>query len=499
MNPTLLVSPWPVVMIALPLLVGLVMPLTSRDRRVPGMALVLLTTAALLVTAIWLALDARDGIIRALTLVQIAPPVWIALRIDPLGALFAATVAGLFVLALAYAFGYLAKDRRQWRFMAFALACQACMFGVAFAGNLVTLFVFYELFSLLSYPLITHDRSPRAVAAGLKYLVYIVCGGGLILIGTILVFHLGSTTDFMPGGLDEMIGSDRLKITTLVCLIAGFGVKSALMPLHGWVPDAHPAAPAPFSAVLSGVMVATGVFAILRVMFELFGPERLMAYGVLPWLGAIAGASVLLAALRAVGEDDLKRRLAWSTISQMAYVLLAVSVLGVQALTGALVHITHHAFLKGGLFFCAGLIVSVAGFNRVSELRGLSRRMPLTALALTILALGLVGVPPLSGFVSKWLLGLGLAESRAMIHLGVMLAGALLAAVYLWPVIYRIWLPGDNNHSPPIDKPEASWWMLGALLAAVLLSIALGIAAAVPGFPLDLARAAAAWMLGHSP
>lgn len=499
MNEVTVTSFLPLMLIMLPVAGGLMALLVGPRYPRIGIALILVTAGVSFMLAAMAALDARDGLIRTLSLVQIAPPVWVVMRIDPFGALFALTVAALFLLALIYAFGYLQDDARKWRFFIFAMACHTCMNGVAYAGNLVTLFVFYELFSLLSYPLITHERSREAMAAGLKYLIYIIFGGSLILIGTILVFHLGGETVFTPGGMAEMEGTRALLLTTLICLTTGFGVKAALMPLHGWVPDAHPAAPAPFSAVLSGIMVATGAFALLRVLFELFGPARLVELNVLPWLGTIAGTTVLLAALRAISEDNLKRRLAWSTISQMAYVILAVSVLGSQALTGALVHITHHAFLKGGLFFCAGLIVTVTGMTKVSELTGLSRRMPVTAFLLTLLALGLIGVPPLSGFISKWLLGLGLADAGAMIHLGILLAGALLAAVYLWPIIYRIWLVRDDCDFERSAGLEASAWMLSGLVLAGLVSVLLGLAVALPGFPVELANAAREWLMGAGP
>jgi multicomponent Na+:H+ antiporter subunit D len=489
----------PVLLMLMPLAGGLLALLASV--RFPRLATLLVIAGALAacVIAAVLALDARDGLVRTISLVQIAPPVWITLRVDPFGALFVLTVAGLFLLALIHAFGYLGDDPRKWRFFVFALACQSCMTGVAFAGNLVTLFVFYELFSLLSYPLITHDRSREAMAAGLKYLVYIVGAGSFILVGTILIFHLGGETEFTRSGLAVMDGSRGLLLTTLICLSIGFGVKSALMPVHGWVPDAHPAAPAPFSAVLSGVMVATGVFGLLRVWFELFGPARMQVLGVLPWLGAVAGVTVLLAAFRAIGEDNLKRRLAWSTISQMAYVVLAVTVLSGPALAAAMVHVVHHAFLKGGLFFSVGLIVVVTGCTRVSDLTGLSRRLPLTSLVLTLLGLGLIGVPPLAGFISKWLLGVSLADADALLRLGIVLGGTLLAAVYIWPIIYRIWRVEESCRFRRQAGPEASPWMLVALVMSALVVVVLGVAAGLPGFPVELARGAADWLMGGGP
>lgn len=489
----------PVLAVSMPVMGALLVRPVGGRSRPAGLTVVIITLLSTLLACLTLAADATDGPGKTLELVQLAPPVWIELRVDPMGALFAATVAALTALALTHAIGYLPDDRRQWHFHAFALACQGCLIGVAFAGNLVTLLAFYELFSLLTYVLIVHDRTPVALAAGRKYIIYILCGGALILMGVIGIFHLAGGTRFTPGGLAELSGSGAAQVSVLACLAAGFGVKAALMPLHGWVPDAHPAAPAPFSAVLSGVMVATGAFALLRVIFEIFGTDRLVQLGVMPWLGALAGTGVLLAAGRAIAEDDLKRRLAWSTISQMGYVVLGASVLDAQALAGVLLHMTHHAFLKGGLFFAAGLILAVTGIRRVSQLPGLSRRMPLTSVVLTLLALGMVGVPPLSGFISKWFLGLGLAGTGALAELGVVLAGSLLAAVYLWPVIYRIWLPPGDATLLPGPGREASPWMLGALLGAGLVSLVLGLAAVVPGFPLDLARAAAGLALGGTP
>jgi multicomponent Na+:H+ antiporter subunit D len=441
---------------------------------------------------------ALAGSAPELRIANLTPQVWLLLRVDAMGTLFALTVSVLFLLALVYSHGYLRDDPHKGRYFTFFMLCQAWMLGVAFAGNLVTLLIFYELFSILCYPLVVHEETPEAMRAGLKYIVYILVGGSLVLLCVILAFYLSGDRVFAPGGMLDA-GMDRgMLLAAFWCFVAGFGVKAALMPLHGWVPDVHPAAPAPFSALLSGVMVAAGCFGILRVVLEVFGVELAAELGVMPWLAAVAAVSVLLAAVLAATENDLKRRLAWSTISQMAYVVLAVSLLAPQVTTGALVHITHHAFLKGALFFCAGLLAREAGIRKVSQLGGAARRMPVTMAAFTVAALGIVGVPPLSGFISKWLLGVGMVEAGRPLLLAVLLGGALLAALYLLPPVWFAYF-GGTVRGRAERRPwlrEAPPAMLVALLLATAFSIALGIAAAVPGLPLSLARAAVASVFG---
>jgi multicomponent Na+:H+ antiporter subunit D len=488
----------PALIVALPLLGGaLVLPLRRLgERRRTAVLGALCAAAALGVFA--LVPGALRGEVRAISLVHFAPQVELFLRVDAMGVLFAATLAVLFLLALVYSAGYLKRDGRESRYFAFFMLALGWMLGVAFAGNLITLLVFYELFSILVYPLVVHEETPEAIRAGTKYIIYILVGGSLILMGVIFSFYLAGEQPFTPGGILDP-GTDRtILLVTFWCLVAGFGVKAALMPLHGWVPDVHPAAPASFSALLSGVMVATGCFGILRVVFEVFGAELAADLGVMPVLTGVAAVSVLLAAILAAGEDNLKRRLAWSTISQMAYVVLAVSLLAPKVTAGALVHISNHAFLKGALFFCAGLLASQAGIRRVSEMAGVARRMPVTMAVFTVAALGIVGVPPLSGFISKWVLGVGILEAGHPLVLLVLLGGALLAALYLLQPVWMAYFhaPVTSLPPPPTPRPEAPLSMLLSLLAAAVISILLGVAAALPGLPLSLAERAAAVFFG---
>jgi multicomponent Na+:H+ antiporter subunit D len=424
----------------------------------------------------------------SIELAELVPPIGLVLRVDALGALFGLSISLLYVPATLHAVGWLGDGPRRCAFLAVFLFCVGAMLLVAFAANLVTLLVGYELFSLASVLLIVHRRTRRAFRAGVKYLVYVIPGGALALVGTVIVFFAADSVVFTPGGLDAMGEDDAMLRLAWACLVFGFGVKAALFPLHGWVPDAHPAAPPPFSAVLSGVMVATGAFAIVRVLYQIFGPVRLEALAVMPWLTVPAAIGVVVAGVLATGADELKRRLAYSTISQIGYATLAASLLHPGALTGALVHLANHAFIKAGLFFAVGAVAVHAGVHRVSELRGLGRRMPVTAALMTLLALALIGLPPLSGFIGKWLLVSGALQAGSGSALVVLLIGSVLAALYLWPLLRETWTP------PPEPSPgrcERADGMLLATLLAGLLVVLFGVGAALTGFPLALARQAA--------
>ena len=484
--------------LALPILGGAAaLPLRRLGDR-GRMAVLLVASAASAGMALALVPAAMAGPAPRAVLVHFTPQVWLQLRVDPMGALFGATVSLMFLLALVYSHGYLRRDGHATRYLAFFMLAQGWMLGVAWAGNLITLLVFYELFSILVYPLVVHDETPAAMRAGTKYIVYILLGGSLILLGVILCFFLAGDRPFTPGGTFSAGTDGTMLRAAFWCLLAGFGVKAAIMPLHGWVPDVHPAAPAPFSALLSGVMVAAGTFGILRVVFEVFGVELAAALGVLPWLAGLGAFSVLFGGVMAAAEDELKRRLAWSTISQMAYVLLAVALLAPEVTIGALAHVTHHAFLKGALFFCAGVLATRAGVERVSDLRGIARRMPLTMAAFTIAALGIVGVPPLSGFIGKWVMGVGMLQAGHPWLLVVLLGGALLAAWYLLQPVWLAYFATDDvvPSTPPRERREAPRSMLLALAGATVISIALGLAAALPGMPLSLARRAVLGFFG---
>jgi multicomponent Na+:H+ antiporter subunit D len=490
-EPRTVASILPVLALTVPLAGALLsVPLARVSRTVRTWVLAILCGGTVLLS-VALIVQILGGRAPETWVLHLIPGVWIHLRVDPMGALFGATVSTLWLLALIYSNGYLGEGPAQTRYHGFFMLSLGLTLGVAYAGNLVTFLVFYELFSLLTYPLIVHDETPEAMAAGRKYIVYILLGGSLVMLGVILTWFATGGATFGEGPmLAEGVERGRLMVI-LACFLVGFGVKAALFPLHGWVPDAHPAAPAPFSAVLSGVMVAAGAFGIMRVVLEVFGPGLLGTLGVMPWVSWIASFTVIFAAVLALRQDDLKRRLAWSTISQMAYATLAVSLLGAGATAGALVHITHHAFMKGALFLCAGLLIRGVGIRRISEMAGVARRMPWTMAAFSVAALGMIGTPPLSGFVSKWVIGVGMVEAEQSLYLAVLLGGALLAAVYLMPIVYTAYFgESEEGGGERERKREAPLTMLVPTLVAAGMTVALGIGAVLPGLPLSLARLA---------
>jgi multicomponent Na+:H+ antiporter subunit D len=371
----------------------------------------------------------------------------LAFVLDPLAGIFAGTAAVLWLLVL---------SRKGARYGAFMGVTFLLTLGVATAGNLLTFLIFFELLSLAFWPLIVHDETEEALAAGRLYLVYILSGGSVLLLGVISAYATTGSVAFDAPVPPVVTGT----------LLAGLSVKAALIPVHGWVPRAHPVAPAPISALLSGLMVATGGLGMIRIAPELS-------------LTPIAALTVVVAGVIAIRTDELKRRLAWSTISQMAYIPLALSVLHPEALAGGVVHITHHAFMKGGLFLCAGVIIHHAGVRHVSRMAGLGRRMPWTMGVFTLLSLGLVGIPPLSGFVTKWVMGMGMVEAGAFFSLGVLLLGALLAALYLMPIVHTAWFCEDAEAGADPPLPG-----LLPLVGAALLTVLLGV---VPRL-VDIAR-----------
>ena len=498
----------PAVAALLPILGALLVAPASRvSERLRNTLLVLVSTTVAAISLAFILAVLRGEFVD-IQLFRLTPQIWFHLRVDAVGTLYGATVAVMWVIALIYSFGYMAGKPRQNRYFGFFMLSLSWTVGVAYAGNLLTFLIFYELFSVLTYPLVVQEGTPAAMAAGMKYLIYVLIGGNLVLIGVVFTFFLASEQTFVDGGfLTAAMDPTYLKIVFWTFMV-GLGVKAALVPLHGWVPDAHPAAPAPFSATLSGVMVAGGTFGIIRVLYQVFGVELLAQLNVMPSLASVAVITVVFAAVLAVGQDDLKRRLAYSTISQMGYVALGVALLGQGAVVGALAHISNHAFMKAALFFAAGILIKRFKIRNVSDMAGIAKRAPVTMSVFALASLGMIGTPPLAGFVSKWYLGTGMLAVEEPLYLLVLLGGALLAAVYLLPVVYVAFfkeLPSEAEasgdvhgtdtrgaaaHSPDGTR-EAPVGMLAPITVCGIAVVLLGLAANVSGLPVSLARVAA--------
>jgi multicomponent Na+:H+ antiporter subunit D len=421
------------------------------------------------------------------------------LRVDFLSLLFISLSAVLWLLTTIYAIGYLEHTPNRSRFFGFFSLCVTATMGIALAGNLLTFFVFYEMLSVVTYPLVVQRGTGAALRAGRAYLLYTLTGGTVLLLGIVLLHLLAGPVEFGVGPEIVQAAAENPASIRIVffLLIAGLGVKAALFPLHGWLPMAM-VAPAPVSALLHAVaVVKAGVFGIVRVVYDVFGAELAASLGLLAPLAAIAAFTILYGSVRALSQDDLKRRLAFSTISQLSYITLGVATAGAMATTGALVHLIHQGIMKVTLFFCAGLLAETLRVHKISEMRGIGRRMPLTMGAFTIAALGMIGVPPVAGFVSKWYLGIGGIDAGHLWVVVILGVSSVLNAMYFLPIIAAAWFhPPETEWAAATGSAEADWMLLGPTLVTGILSLVAGLLAGLPFSPLWLARLATGEMYG---
>lgn len=382
----------------------------------------------------------KEGPIQ-LTLFNLFPEIDFALNVDAFGLIFATTSSCLWILVSLYSIGYMRSlnEHAQTRYyFCFALALVGAI-GIAFSSNLVTMFIFYEILTLSTYPLVAHDESPEAISAGHKYLAYLLTGGVFFLFAILMTYLLVGTTDFNPQGILQPALGSTSKLTLQILFFSfllGFA-KAAWMPVHSWLPSAM-VAPTPVSALLHAVaVVKAGVFGIIRIVCYIYGIDLMDSLGLGLALASVAGFTIIVANLYAIGQNNLKRMLAFSTINQLSFIILGVALLSPMAITGAMLHIPFHGFMKITLFLCAGAITAITGKKNINEFGGLGRAMPITMAAFTIGAFGMFGAPPLAGFISKWHVALGAIESGQLIFLSIILIGSLLDVVYFSPVIVK--------------------------------------------------------------
>jgi multicomponent Na+:H+ antiporter subunit D len=412
------------------------------------------------------------------------------LRVDLASLIFLSLSSVLWFLTTIYAIGYLEGSPHRSRFFGFFSMCVTASVGVALAGNLITFFIFYEFVTLTTYPLVVHRGTEAARRAGRTYLIYTITGGAMLFLGVTWMHTLTGAVDFGDTAALYTIAGHSTGETRLlfVLLVLALGVKAALVPLHGWLPVAM-IAPAPVSALLHAVaVVKVGAFGILRIVYDVFGVHLAHDLGLLLPLAVLAAITVLYGSVRALGQDDLKKRLAYSTVSQVAYIVLGVAMLGPAATAGALVHLVHQGIMKITLFFCAGNVAETLGLHRVSQLAGVGQRMPLTMTAFTIAAFGMIGVPPVAGFISKWYLCVGSIESGVPWVVAVLAVSSLINAAYFLPILYTAWFHQPHEGWALDEQREAPWMLLGPPLVTAALSLGAGLFANTPFSPLDLAR-----------
>ena len=400
-------------------------------------------------------------------------------KVDAFGLIFALTASFLWILVSFYSIGYMRalKEHAQTRYyFCFAIAIFGAI-GVAMSANLLTMFIFFEVLTVSTYPLVIHDQSKEAISAGRKYFAYLLTAGVFLLFAIMMTYYLTGTTDFTGGGIEALrtgFEAGNLASLTLIilffCFLLGF-MKAAWMPFHSWLPTAM-IAPTPVSALLHAVaVVKAGVFGIVRIVCYIYGVDLMTSLGLGIVLACIAGFTMIVANLFAIAQDNLKRRLAYSTINQLSYIILGAALLTSDGIRGAMIHIPFHGFMKITLFLCAGAIMVVTGKKNISEMGGVGKMMPVTMLAFTITAFGMCGIPPACGFISKWFLCLGTLQAHEIVFLFVLLIASLLDVVYFFPIIHTAFFKQPEGEVKEMEVKEAPLFMLIPLSITAIFSV----------------------------
>lgn len=414
---------------------------------------------------------------------EIADGVELAFRTDAAGMVFACVASGLWIVTSVYSIGYMRghHEKNQTGYFAAFAVCLSSAIGISFAANLVTFFIFYEMLTVATYPLVAHYRDDKAKASGRKYLAYTLISGQLFFAAIAAVYVIYGTCDFRAGGFIEPGSlSGGLMLLLFFLMIGGGAVKAGVMPLHGWLPAAM-VAPTPVSALLHAVaVVKAGAFCVLRVVCYVFGPDTVSGCGADKILAWFAVATILLSSFVAMRKDNLKARLAFSTIGQLSYIVLGISVLAPYSIAGAMFHIVAHAFLKITLFMCAGAIYVTAGLSEISTMGGLAKRMPVTCTCFALASVGIAGLPLLAGFVSKFNIIRGALLMGKPIFAAVLVAAALLALSYLIPVVRIFFGKGGqqaacSGHTVHTGYTDAAAAMLVPIAITAAVSLVLGV------------------------
>ena len=439
---------------------------------------VLLISAVLAVAAVWTGE-------KSLTLFYLMEEIPIYFHIDGISRIFVTFTSIVWVCAGSYAFIYIQHEGKETGFFGFYLLAYGVVLALDFSGNLVTMYFFYELMTLTSAPMVLHHGSKGAMIGTLKYLFYSLCGAYMGLFGIFFLYRYCDTLTFTPGGTLNLAASQdhhTILLAAVFVMLVGFGAKAGMFPLHSWLPAAHPVAPSPISAVFSGILVKGGVLAVIRTVYYIVGPDFIRGTWVQTAWIVLTLLTVFMGSMMAYREQVLKKRLAYSTVSQVSYILFGLALLTPTGMTGALLHTVFHAFIKATLFLSAGVFILEENKSRVDQLAGIGKCMPKTLMCYTFASLALIGIPPASGFISKWYLAQGALQAEVGVFrwLGpvVLLISALLTAGYLLPVTMRGFFPGKNageKQQETIVNEEPPGFMLVPMIILAALTIILGL------------------------
>lgn len=410
---------------------------------------------------------------QMLTFLNITDSLPILLQSDGVSRVFSLLFCVMWTVSAFFSFGYMAHEKNEKRYYVFYLLTLGALCALAYAGTLATMYLFFEMMTLLSVALVLHELTKEAIAAGMKYLLYSIAGATLGLLGIFFLTANSQNASFVAGGsmnLDALTISTPAMLAIIFVTIVGFATKAGMFPMHAWLPTAHPVAPAPASAVLSAVITKAGVLCVVRILYFSVGTEFLRGTWVQYTLLTLSLITVFMGSMMAFKTDHMKKRLAYSTVSQVSYILLGLFLFNQTAFVGSLLHVVFHSLIKTALFLTAGAIIFKTGRTNVSELGGIGKQMPVTLWCFTIAALGLIGIPPTGGFVSKWNLALGALSSGTgvmeWLSPTVLLISALLTAGYLLPITIHGFFPGHDKELPPQGCEPAPVMTIPLLLCA---------------------------------
>ncbi|PLX29120.1 MAG: proton-conducting membrane transporter [Clostridiales bacterium] len=394
-------------------------------------------------------------------------------KVDGMSKLFITMTSILWIFTTAYSFDYMHHEGKEQKFFTYFLVTYGVIVGISLAGNIFTFYIFYEFLTLSTFPLVIHTGTKEALASGKKYLIYSFSGATLVLLGMILLFSVTGTLDFVPGGILEGVAINNRVTAAYVILFLGFSVKAAMVPFHSWLPAAM-VAPTPVSSLLHAVaVVKSGIFALIRITFYLFGAEAVNAMHVRGYLSILVALTILMGSFVALHQENLKKRLAYSTISQLGYIMLGILLLNEDGLTGALLHLINHAVIKITLFFCVGIIMLRTGYKTIGEIRGIGKKMPITMGCFSIASISLIGIPPTNGFVSKWFLAMGGLQENRAIFVVILLVSAILTAAYLMPIVITAFFPGEMGKE--LENSEPPLMMLIPVVVLTGITVAFGL------------------------
>lgn len=432
--------------ILLPIIAGLLIPLLKLKNRTARCITVFIATAAAFAAVIFAAFNPSE----AFTVVKVTNSLSISFFSDEMSVIFAVLISFVWMLTGIHSFTYMKHEKDEDRFYTFFLISLGMMLALCYAQNLITMYLCFEMVTLCSMPLVLHSLKKPAISAALKYLFYSIAGAFLALLGIFVIGSYIGINAFTPGGMLDtaLIKNKDLFMAVIFVTVVGFGAKAGLYPLHGWLPAAHPVAPAPASAVLSGIIAKAGVFTIIRVIYYTVGTSFLAGTWVqYTWI-ILALITVFMGSMMAYREKLLKKRLAFSTVSQISYILLGLFIFSPEGIEGGILHVIFHAFAKTTLFLAAGAIIYSTNKTEVDQLRGIGKRMPVTMWCITIASLTLIGIPPTGGFNSKWYIATASLSSNMPVFSWlipvILLVSALLTAGYLLPIMLNGFFPGKD-------------------------------------------------------